>query len=277
MNIRQFSPFSKLISAISTIGFLGLIVFSSSVLNSCDSPSAKNSPKPSVILSATEARFLKDDTAMHYSIDLRYPSIDGDLRPEIINQINNTIADTFYLLSNQKEFIESHQNLPDEFYSYSTDIAGVLQNSYLLHQSGNYLHLVFSFYQYYLGSAHGSTHNQSLHFDLKTGQLVGFEDIFKTDSISISGLKTIINSNVPDSMCWGIQADSAVIPLMENYTFTSDSLILRIDDYALCPFAFGVTKIGIEKELFHPFMLDTTNYYSIEISPVMPEGEIATH
>lgn len=244
--------------------------------SSCSTPIEKVS-KLATPITATEAEYSKIDTNAHYEIDLVYPVIDGDFTPEVLNKINNTIAEKFNDFTNQNSFIEAHQNLPENFNSDHEEWLGVLQNTYGISQCDSIVTIWFSVYQYYLGAAHGFTINQSLRFNINTGRLLNVNDFFKTDPKSLQVIKSIINSNLPDSVCWGIEADSNIIKNIEDFVFSKDSITIKIDDYALCPYAFGLTSINYPISDFSE-VLNTKEFKKcVDISVVHNEAEIATH
>jgi len=246
------------------------------LVSSCNNPVDKV-VKLDAPVTATEAEYSKIDTSAHYEIDLVYPVIDGDFTPEILNKINNTVAEKFNEFTNQSLFIEAHQDLPSDFNTNDEDWLGILQNTYGITQCDSIVTIWFSVYQYYLGAAHGFTINHSLHFNINTGDLLNVNDFFKTDPKSLQSIKNIINNNLPDSVCWGIEADSNILKNIEDFVFSNDSLTLKIDDYALCPYAFGLTSISYPISDFTEVLSIPEFTKCVDISVAHNEAVIATH
>ena len=253
------------------LSFIGLVVVS------CNNPVQEIAKNTTNIVTATEAEYSIIDTTNHYEIDLIYPVIDGDFSNEVLNNINNTIAEKFNTYLNKNDFIEAHQDLPDDMPSNNGEWSGRLSNTYGITQCDSIITIWFSVYQYYLGAAHGFTLNNSLHFSLNTGMIIKTEDIFKTDQKSIQILKSIINSNLPDSLCWGIESDSILLGLIDNFIFSNDSITMKVDDYLLCPYAFGLSTISYAKKDFDSVLKLPELSNCIEISVAQAEGAIATH
>lgn len=230
-------------------------------------------------VTATEAKYAKTDTVSRYEIDLVYPVIDGDFSAEVLNNINNTISDKFNLFLNKSEFVEAHQGLSEDIRlpSNNGEWNGLLNNTYGISQCDSILTIWFSIYQYYLGAAHGFTINHSLHFNLNTGNIFNVADVFKTDTLSVKKIRKIINTNLPDSLCWGIETDSSTLSILGNFIFTGDSITLKIDDYALCPYAFGLNTISYFKADFKEVLKLSDFSQCQDVSIVQAEGEIATH
>ena len=203
--------------------------------------------------------------------------IDANFAPQILNEINNTIAERFYENVKMNDFIEAHQELPTNLFDQRTEWRGLLNNTYTIHQSDSLLFVHFSIYKYFPGAAHGYSNHCSVNFNLTTGKELLICDIFKTDPESKQIIKTIINQNLPDSICTGIQQDQNIIPVISNYTIIPDSVIFAIDDNILCPIAFGVPQLTLSQEQLKSVILfkNPINYH--EISTVIDEGEIATH
>ena len=253
-----------------------LILISSLFLFSCSENTQEivNSP---IVVTATEAEYYHLDTAYHYEVDLKYPVIDANLNPEVLNKINNLLPEKFHQFTHQNEFIEAHLNLPKDFFSDIKDWQGVLTNSYRIHQADSLLFISFSVYQYFIGAAHGATQQYALRFDLNSGEEIPITQLIQTDTAALQQIKKLINSQLPDSVCWGIQNDSNIIPTIQNMVFIKDSVLFYMSDYILCPYAFGVSDIRFSNEQISPLLKITEIQYFSEIDPVVDEGEIATH
>lgn len=241
------------------------------------SESVKRIEKKAIIASLTEGGFHTIDTAHHYEIDLKYPVIDANVPPDILVNINNIIPEKFESFVHKKEFVESHLDLPNEFYSGDHDWLGILTNTYSAHQADSILFINFSVYQYFIGAAHGSTFQHSLQFDLSTGEEINYTNFLNTDKVSLQTAKALFNANLPDSVCWGIRSDSAIIKNLNNVVFIQDSIVFYVDDYSLCPYAFGIPDIRFSREQFSSILKTPQFQYFSELIPVVAEGEIATH
>ncbi len=254
--------------------FLFLLVI---LFTGCSDSPKKINTSTAAKITATEAKYYTSDTALHYEINLVYPVIDANTTPDILNRINNTIPEKFHAFIDQQSFIEAHQNLPEHFYDSESEWLGILQNSYGITQCDSTIHIWFSVYEYYIGAAHGSTLNHSLHFNINTGELLTVKDFLKTDKESLMAVKSIFNRNLPDSICWGIQADSNILKNMAHFVFNSDSITFKINDYSLCPYAFGLTNITFPVSDFKDVFINQPPMHCIDVIAVVDEGEIATH
>jgi hypothetical protein len=252
-----------------------LVLFITVLVSSC-----KETPEIMVlnkyILTATEAQFSKTDSTLHYEIDLVYPVIDANVAPEILTHINNVITDQFYIFSDQQNFIESHLNLPENFYKDDNEWYGTLQNNYRISQCDSIINIGFTIFGYYLGAAHGYTNNYSLQFNIQTGEQLNYTDFFKTNDSSIAKARQIINTSL-DTLCWGIEHDSATIQVLSNFTISNDSVSFRLSDYELCPYAYGITYISFPKSDFESILTSPNFNFCTEIDVVQDEGEIASH
>lgn len=245
------------------------------LLSSCNS-SPEKIVSNHVVITATEAVFSKVDSAFHYEIELSYPVIDANVNPEILNEINNTISEQFYIFSDQATFIESHHDLPAHLYKEEYEWFGTLQNSYTISQCDSIVNIGFTIFGYYLGAAHGYTNNHSLQFNIQTGEQLYYSDFFKVDKTSISQARQIVNTSL-DTLCWGIEYDSTTIKTLSNFTITNDSVSFKLSDYELCPYAFGITYISFPRSDFNSILTTKDFTFCTEIKPVQDEGEIATH
>lgn len=228
-------------------------------------------------ITATEARYQSFDTTLRFEIDIRYPVIDAQTGPEILNLINNHLSQAFYQMTDQRGFIATHQSLPEQFYEAQNEWTGILQNSFQIHQCDSLVSIGFTVYRYPMGAAHGITSNYSLHYNLNTGKALDLHDYLKTDLASLQKLKTVINNHLPDRICLGIPTDSNVIDHLENFYFTNDSLIFKFNDMDLCPFALGMTQISLGRMEYSELIKPSVSKNCVEITTVQDEGEIATH
>ncbi|MFT4752531.1 MAG: hypothetical protein ACI85Q_000062 [Salibacteraceae bacterium] len=243
---------------------------------SCSEPKEKLSPNVFVV-SATEVEYTHTDTVFQYQIDITYPVIDANFSPQVLNKINNTISEEFNSFIQQQDFINAYKKLPVNPIDPESEWMGLLTNEYSVHQADSFLFISFSIYQYFLGAAHGFSTHHSLNFNVATGDLIHAQDFFKTDGESQKLVTQLFNENLPDSLCWGIQNDSTLTSLISNFTILPDSIQFTIDDYALCPYAFGVSKISFSQAQFQDILRIKKFSTFSEINPVVDEGEIATH
>ncbi len=256
--------------------YWNLFLISCIGVSSCSNPVQQVQPNK-IIVTLTEGGLHKTDNEHHYEIDIKYPVIDANVDPQILVAINNVIPERFNQFINRKEFTEAHLHLPEDFYSAENEWKGLLTNTYKVNQADSIIFLTFSVYHYFVGAAHGSTYQHSIIFDLSNGEEIHYSQFIKTDTASLQKLRKLFNSNLPDSICWGIQNDSSMIQNMENIVFISDSVLFYIDDYSICPNAFGIPDIRFSNEQAAPILKAPLFKSFREIQAAVNEGEIATH
>jgi hypothetical protein len=250
----------------------GLIVLGA---YSCTNPVEKVTNQ--LTISITEAKYNHTDSAHHYHIEQTCPVVDANFAPDILNNINNTIPQKFHEFSKTQEFIDSHTSLPKGIFNSESEWMGFLTNSFEVNQADSLLFISLSFYQYFIGAAHGVTTHHSLRFNLTNGELIPTVDLIKTDSESLQEIKQLVNSNLPDSVCWGIQNDTSILSTISNFSIVKDSVIFYIDDYSLCPYAFGEPSMRFSNTQLKNVLKVSEFKTFNELQPVVDEGEIATH
>lgn len=216
------------------------------------------------------------DTTYRYEVHLSYPQIEGDIAAQAQQKINSIISTSFLNLTNQQEFVNSHKNLSDTLFS-NNDWSGHLSNTFQAFQFDSIITIHFTIHHFYLGAAHGTSDNKTLHFSLKSGALLTFEDFFKTDTTSLLQLKHDINKSMSDSICWGIESDTDLIENLSNFIIQPDSVIFKFNDYDLCPYAFGVTEVKLSNQQTAASLLTIPKGDFIELTARQETGEIATH
>lgn len=254
--------------------FLFLLILSLAIASCNETITKIENQTPTI--NVTSANYSKVDSNFYYEIDLNYPVINGPISESVLNHINNTIAEKFYDFIPQKSFIESHQELP-EHYSPSVDLLGILQNSYGISQCDSIVHIWFSIYQYHVGAAHGTTVYQTLHFNLNSGKSLYLNDFFKINPKTLPVFKTILNQNLPDSICWGFDTDTSITQNIKNFIILGDSISFKISDHQLCPYAMGLTEITIPKSSLNELLIHNQSNTCFKISPEYKTDEIATH
>jgi hypothetical protein len=227
-------------------------------------------------LTISSVNFDEVDSINRYEIHLSYPSIDGQINTQSLQQINNLIAESFADITQQTEFISSHKSFGDSLFSHA-EVMGSLANNYQVFQADSVLTILFSVHKYYLGAAHGNTRNKTMHFNINSGQLMSFEDFFKTDSITLLTLQQQINQQLPDESCWGIEADSMMIENLSNFFVQTDSTAFQFNAYDLCPYAFGVYQVTLPTPLLQSSLRYLPQSEVIELISAEATGEIASH
>jgi hypothetical protein len=119
--------------------YLSLVLFIVVGCNNATSKIETSSPT----IQVTSANYSKIDSNFHYEIDLNYPVINGPISESILNHINNSLVEIFYQYVPEQSFIESHHELPEQ-YDTSSELFGVLQNSYGISQCDSIIHIWFS-------------------------------------------------------------------------------------------------------------------------------------
>lgn len=185
--------------------------------------------------------------------------------------------ENFHVSVDKDGFIEAHQGLPSDLIPENKDWSGVLNNTYEIHQSDSLLFITISVYQYFLGAAHGFSHSSTYMYDLTNGKELNPNEFIEISSLSSDLLVSKINASLPDSVCWGLKNDSSMYDHLSNFHFIKDSVIFTIDDYELCPYAFGIPEMRFSMEELAPVLTVKSFKQHFEINPVVDEGEIATH
>jgi hypothetical protein len=252
-------------------------VLLASFLVSCSSSTEKVTQSKTATVTITEANYQFTDSINHYTIDLIYPVIDGAISPTILTQINNVILEKFHFSVDQESFIAAHQNLPSDFIPEDSDWTGDLTNTYKIHQADSFLFISFSVYQYYLGAAHGFSTNEVIIFNINSGQELKGTNFIKSDKESLNLIVGKINTALPDSVCWGIPNDSNIISHISNLYFIKDTIVFQIEDYELCPYAFGAPEMKFSINEVKPSLIFDTFSEFKKIETKVAEGEIASH
>jgi hypothetical protein len=131
--------------------------------------------------------------------------------------------------------------------------------------------------QYHSGAAHGATKYETLHFNLNSGKRLSFEDFFKINPKTLPLFKNLLNANLPDSICWGLDTDSSITNSIRNFIILEDSITFKINDDQLCPYALGLTDITIHKTDVQELLIQNQSLKCLEISSDYKSEEIATH
>lgn len=238
--------------------------------------SSETTFKPANQLAVLNANIDLVDTTHRYEVHLTYPIIEGDISLPIQQKLNQTLTQEFNKACNQDEFIESHKSLADTLFNHS-DWTGHLSNTYQAFQCDTLLTVHFFIHHYYLGAAHGSSTNKTLHFNINNGQLLDFNAFFKSDSNALALLKNQINTTLADSICWGIEGDTGIAKHLSNFIIAPDSVTFKFNDYDLCPYALAITEVKLSTNAIATAFNHVPTFKCNEL--VAPEitSEIATH
>lgn len=112
----------------------------------------------------------------------------------------------------------------------------------------------------YTGGAHGMTHVITRNYDIKTGQILTLDDLFRPRAEYLPLLSEIAVEDLIARL--GSQSDPGWVrrgagPSKENYarfTITRDALIFHFEPYAVAPYAAGVQTVSVPKTQIAPYL-----------------------
>lgn len=163
-------------------------------------------------------------------LEIYYPAITGFSNRQIENKVNSAI------LKNINELISI------QGYSETADMQ--MQGSYEIKTNERNILSLTLINDMYSGGAHSYTIIKPLTFDMKTGNLVAFEDLFKEGSLYTETLSAIVSKQIKERnipLLGGFDR----IPDNQEYYIADKSLVLLYQLYTLAPYAQGFLAFPI--------------------------------
>lgn len=167
-----------------------------------------------------------------YSLNIRYPVIEGLGDEKVQELINNSI----------ESFIPSEDSLIQQDYE-------------ITYSSEKYLSILLKPYQRndINGAAHGMPGLTGLTYDLKTGQRLTIDDLFKQESNYKEYINKIVKHKI-DEINFAFRAEFHGITKDENFYITEENLVVCYPPYLYTCFADGPLKIKIPLKELKPML-----------------------
>lgn len=163
--------------------------------------------------------------------DIEYPRVSGLSNAQVERQINQDIRDLVEQMIYEQTPPGSRKTWMTARYQISLNQKGLLS-------------IRLENYAFTPPAAHGYTLVRSLTFDLNTGVIYGFSDLFKPDSNYKEVLNQIIEKQIKEREIPLIGEFEGVKENQEYY-LTPDSLVIYYQLYELAPYAYGIVEFPI--------------------------------
>ncbi|GAA0179156.1 hypothetical protein SH2C18_20760 [Clostridium sediminicola] len=166
--------------------------------------------------------------------------------PEVLNLSDKQVADKI------KNIIEERFSLKDE--SIGTegedeeDFKQTLTVTYEITQKSNdILSIKILSSNFMEGAAHPSNYLDGITFDMKTGELITLEHLFKEDGNYISALNEILNKKV-DELEFKLFDEYKGIEEEQGYYLTDSRIVIFYQEGEYTPYAAGALLLEVEFE-----------------------------
>lgn len=194
----------------------------------------------------------EEDQFLHYSIDVTYPQIIGNLSKqaqqfnELITKIVDSEVEKFK--TNVNKDLSHIQSLPEEVqhntFKVDYDIDVIHPNNQAL------ISVRLSIEGMQAGRAHPFHTHEVLNFDLNTGRAIALKDLFKNRTNFLKAIAeyshTKLNETLKDQDKWMLSEGTK--PNNKNYknwNLEEDALLITFDEYQVAPYAYGPQEIEI--------------------------------
>lgn len=164
------------------------------------------------------------------NLDVYYPIVIKMFNTQVQDKINTMILDTVNKMIDSQGY---HQNPNTEIsgsYEIKTNERGILS-----------LTLINNAYS---GGIHGFTVMKALTFDINTGKLYTFQDLFKPNSNYIRILSNIVEKQIKDRNIYLLGPFISLRPSQEFY-IADKCLVLFFQLYEISSYAFGFPHFPI--------------------------------
>lgn len=164
-------------------------------------------------------------------IDLSYPVVTGLPNPIVEQRINLMIQDQIYQLFRQEGYVEDRTKSFWGTYKIRANKNGVLS-------------LSIELYDYAKGAAHGMTFLKSQTFDLHTGKMYSFLELFKKGSNYQQIITDIVKREIKGKDI-PLIADYNGVTDEQEYYLTDQTLVVYYQLYEYTPYAYGIPEFPI--------------------------------
>lgn len=174
-----------------------------------------------------------DITTGHISknnLDVYYPIVIKMLNTQVQEKINTMILNTVNKMIDSQGYYQNPNTEVSGSYEIKTNERGILSLT-LINDA-------------YSGGIHGFTIMKPLTFDINTGKLYTFQDLFKPGSNYIRTLSNIVAKQIKDRNIYLLGPFISLKPNQEFY-IADKSLVLFFQLYEISSYAFGFPHFPI--------------------------------
>lgn len=167
-------------------------------------------------------------------LHVKYPKVSGLSNPFAQQKINQTIQDLLFTMIKDQGFTNPQTEITAT-YHVRVNKNGILS-------------LSFEVYAYTAMAAHGTTVMKSLTFNLETGKVYLFPDLFKEGSNYPALINAKIKQDIRDKQIQLISPFQSIAPNQEYY-LTEHALVVYFQLYEFTPYAYGIPEFPISYTL----------------------------
>ncbi|MFN8255226.1 MAG: DUF3298 domain-containing protein [Bacteroidales bacterium] len=154
----------------------------------------------------------------------------------------------------REECLNLKREMGDIVGSYTLNYE-LIRSSKIIYNNNYFLSFEIESYVY-AGGAHGLPNMKYLHFNMKTGDTVGIDDIFSPESKL--KLSEILENKKNEMEANGINVffDDARIEAIDNFYFKDNVLCFVYNPYEIGPFSSGFITIEVPADEIKPLLLN---------------------
>lgn len=214
----------------------------------------------------------------YIAVNLDIPVISGLKNGDTEKSINDKIQSTILTIKDSVEKMAKEDSELNKKTGYDVRQYNVTSEYNISYNKDNLLSVVLTLYQY-TGGAHGSTSKIAYNFDVNTGKYGVLQDFLGNNpdyrATVLKEIKTQMEKDIqkyfPDSI-----KNLNGIPYNQNFYLTDDGVIVYFGEYAIAPYASGISEFKIPYKKFpkglnnnvkilkNPLEIQTETYISSE-------------
>jgi hypothetical protein len=204
---------------------------------------------------------IKDSSvAKQYWYSAIYPQIDGMTDKQLQSNINNDILKTVNTCLGEFRIDMSDWEVPYELSEVSSYM-DINFETYVINE--DVYSFSFDVYTYYAGAAHPNSYTISNNWNIKTGKLITFKELFKKDSKYLQKISGYCIGNLKlqakmndfeffDDML--IDGAGPKDTNFVNFNFLPKGMLITFDRYRVAPYVMGVQYVMIPYRSIFEFM-----------------------
>lgn len=208
-------------------------------------------------------KVIKDSSvAKKYWYSANYPQIDGMTDKQLQSKINDELLKTVNNCLEQFRKDMSDWEVPYEL-SEVNSFMEINYEQYIINE--NVCSLAFEVYTYYAGSAHPNSYTISNNWNIKTGKLITFKEMFKKNSNYLSKISEFcigdlkLQAKIGDFEFIDDMLKDGAGPKdsnFVNFNLLTIGLLITFDNYSVAPYVLGKQYVIIPYKTLSGLMED---------------------
>ncbi len=216
----------------------------------------KDTAAPAKPQKVTVTARMDQEKLTNFNVDLKIPVIKGVNNLTAQKILNSQITDKQIKLKNDMKLELADYVKYAKESGYPVNDFDLSSDYMVSYNKNDILSITATIYNY-TGGAHGMTEQISYNIDLKTGNLITLQDLFKSDSNYIKLINQEISKQIaanPEEFFTEDDLGFKTIAADQPFYYTQGGIVVYFQLYEIAPYAAGIKEFKISNAFLKPII-----------------------